>query len=215
MRGNPNLRQIINRHCNTGRRQLLPDNPFNFPPLAPGKSRTDPWHVNRGMEFFCLRRHTCQALANRFITYRRKTALETHSMLPDQIGNPNCVLNLNELNLTKCERLRFLPAMPSSITPFRLGPSSGNRNNEPFSPPARVVADMHNNFRTVTGWPGRVADFIRNVHVFFSSKDSSSGRTTLQRCHLVLGASMSRAGSLVHSGPKHIHGRAGCGACAV
>jgi len=74
---------------------------------------------------------------------------------------------------------------------------------------------MHNNFRMVSGWPGCIADLIRDVHVLSSSKDSSSGRTTLQHCHLVPEAAASRAGSRARNGPKHIHGREGCGAYAV
>ena len=72
--------------------------------------------------------------------------MKTHSVLADQVGNPNRVLDANELNLPQGKRLRLFAAPPSPIAPFGFAPAAGNCENKSFSPSACVVANMDNDF---------------------------------------------------------------------
>ena len=166
MRSNSTLRRPINSHGNAGRSQLLSDNSFNFFPLVARESRTDSWHVDRRAEFLYLRCDNAQTVSNRVVAYWRNAALKTHSVLPDQVGNPNCVLDSNKLNLSQGEELSFFTAMPSPIAFFRFAPASGHGDNESFSPPTRVVAGVDNDFRIIASRSGCIAVLKCEIHVF-------------------------------------------------
>jgi len=81
--------------------------------------------------------------------------------LPDHVGDPQVLPDLDELDLAQCET--FAGAVPGAELALRLRPVPRDRQDEPLAPAADVVAHVGDDLVSLGHGVGRVATQV--VHL--------------------------------------------------
>ena len=163
--------EVVNGNWNSGSKEFLfHDFSHDLPP-ATCESATDARHVDGCTEPSRFKSHTLEALANRLVAHRWDSVDSSDVSLADQIGDPETVADLNELDLSQRERLFLFAAMPRSVALLGFRPTFGNGRDESASPASNVVAHVDNDLRPFADRLDCVSDDVIDAHAisFFSS----------------------------------------------
>lgn len=109
-------------------------------------------------------RHAAQPFRHGFITDRRDAIFASDPVLPEQVGNPELVFDLDELDLAQLMRQCRTSFKLSPSFFLGLLPALRDRHDKSFAPGPDVIAHMNDDAWLVAWWIGRVADGVGDAH---------------------------------------------------
>jgi hypothetical protein len=157
-------RKVVHRNRHASVDQFLFHNLADRLPITPGQATPNTRHVHGGVQAAGFPRHFFKSLPNRFIAHRWNALDGAEVALPDKVGNPDIFGHLDELHFAQGKRLLLFASMPGAIALLRLGPTSGQGDHKAPPPPADVIADVHDDFRTRANRGGGIAGFVFDAH---------------------------------------------------
>src|SRR5271157_1448850 len=139
------LTKVVDRDLDSLRSEFVGDDRLDLFPFTTSKPATDAGHVDARLQVLGLSRQLLQALSEGIVADRRPLVCRLISVLGDHVGDPEVLLDCDELNRTHAEVVLGAILVPGPIGCFRTIPPLGEGTDEALAPSSLVAADVGDN----------------------------------------------------------------------